>query len=663
MQRIIRLGLWIWIAQVTCSTVFGAELPQTDWGRPKVEVRQSGDQWILQGQRLTVSIRSGDLAIQVKDPDTSWSLEGSKPGDLTVNSAGQSISLRLADAKKIEITPYETGFKTGIKVQLGEFVFQDKPVDVHLQLFLCLQGSDEDLVCEVIADETKTAVKQCLWPGAFEPAGIDATIVPFMQGMLLPKDWPRTVFLYDTLSYGRGLYMPWWGHQKGESAAMVILETPADGGCHFSHPAGGPTRISTRWVHSLGKLNYPRRARLCFVGKGNYVTLAKRYRRYVVDTGAFVSLKEKIARSPIVERLIGSPVVHTGTLTHIQPESSYYNKEDPSKNHTVVRFDETARQLRELAKTGIGRAYVHLDGWGFRGYDNLHPDILPPSTEAGGWEGLKALAETCDQIGFVFALHDQYRDYYLDAKSYQDRHTILDEDGKRWFGSTWYGGKQSILCSSLAPGHVGKNYTEILAHGIKVRGAYLDVFAVVPPDECYNPEHPVTRAQCMVNRGDCFDFIRSRVGVVSSEEPADWAVPYLDLVHHGPFALDPNPGHGQAMGIPIPLFNLVYHDALLLPWSQGRGEWGIPEKDFGYLYGLANAGMPYASMAPGPEELQHLRTACSLHKRLALTEMIDHRFLDGTFRKQQTRFANGTTITIDLDKDTVEIAPPLPAGQ
>ena len=116
------------------------------------------------------------------------------------------------------------------------------------------------------------------------------------------------------------------------------------------------------------------------------------------------------------------------------------------------------------------------------------------------------------------------------------------------FHSVWYGGKQSVLCPRLALGHVKKNYSWLLDHGIKMRGAYLDVFAVVPPDECYNPEHPATRTDCLNYRGMCLDFIRSQGGVVSSEEPADWAIPHLDLVHHGPHALDAGPrqrsGHG-----------------------------------------------------------------------------------------------------------------------
>jgi hypothetical protein len=642
-----------------CNCVCSGKLVQTDWGSPEVEVKQDATQWIIQGERLTVVVDSNTLAMQVKDADVSWNIEGSRQGDLIVEDGGRNFPLSLKDAKEIKIEPYETGFMSGVKIRLNNYVHQDNLLEVALQLNICLQAPDEDLVCELIATENAVAVKQCLWPAPFEPESFDYTVVPFMQGMLLPKEWPQRVWLYDTISYGRGLYMPWWGHQKGDSVVMIILETPADGGCHFSHPAGGPTRIGARWVHSLGKFSYPRRARLCFFKKGDYVTLAKRYRHYVIENGSFVSLKEKIARSPIVKRLIGSPVIHTGILTHIQPESSYYNKEDPNKNHYYVSFDKRAEQLRALEKRGVKQAYVHLDGWGFRGYDNLHPDVLPPSPEAGGWEGLHALAQTCDDVGFVFALHDQYRDYYLDAKSYNPRHTIIQENGQRPYGSTWYGGKQSILCSSLALGHVIKNYRSILNHNVKIRGAYLDVFSIVPPDECYNPEHPVTRKQCLDKRGDCFDFIRTQVGVVSSEEPTDWAIPYLDLVHHAPFALSPNPGHGPAMGIPIPLFSLVYHDAIFIPWSLGKGAWGIPENDLGYLHGLANAGLPYLSITPGQAELERVRTICNLNKRLALVEMTGHKFLDDKYRRQQTTFADGTKVTIDLDKDTFTIVPEL----
>ena len=644
-----------------CVSCFGwaaaNELAQDEWGAPKVQVQQKEGKWSIDGLKNRVELNPSDLQMTVHAGGQDWSMMPSFSGDLIVEKAGKTFALRLADAGEKLICPYQTGFKTGIKIDLGNFRHEKDEIDLQISLFVCLQGQYEELVCELVPQEKTTTILECFWPGAIADTCFDTTIVPFMQGMLLPKDWPDKVWLYDSVCYGRGLYMPWWGHQKENSAILVLIETPADAGCRFEHPPGGPTKMQLKWIHCLGKLQYPRRVRLCFFEKGNYVDMAKRYRQHVKETGHFVGLKEKIARNLLVERLIGCPVIHTGILSHIQPESRYYHKDDPAKNHQLTSFDERAQQLRQLADKGINRAYVHLDGWGFRGYDNLHPDILPPCPEAGGWQGMKDFAETCDQLGYVFAIHDQYRDYYLDAKSYDARHTILDRNGNRPYGSTWFGGKQSIICPRLALGHVKKNYLSLLEHGVKVRGAYLDVFAVVPPDECYNPEHPASRADCLKYRGMCLDFIRATGGVVSSEEPADWAIPHIDLVHHGPYALVPDPGHGPAMGIPVPLFNLVYHDAILLPWSLGKGGWGIPQNDLGLLHGLANAGLPYLSLNPGEQELKQVRTMCALHQRVGLLEMTKHEFLDKSFRKQRTTFADGTTVTIDQDNDDFEISP------
>ncbi|MBN2375579.1 MAG: family 16 glycosylhydrolase [Sedimentisphaerales bacterium] len=646
-------------AQQKPGNVNGVQGAGDDWGNPKIAVEQKEGEWVIAGKIRRVVFNKGDFSIVVQAGGVKWKMNGCAGDDITVESGGQRRNFKLCDAKKVEISSYENGFAKGVKVRLEGFKSQEEKIDLALSLFICLEGADEELVFLVVPEEKEAALKECLWPKGFAAESFDFTVVPFMQGMLLGKNHPDKVWLYDTVSYGRGLYMPWWGHQQGKAAAAVILESPDDAGCRFAHPAGGPTQMQPRWMHSLGKMRYKRQLRICFFEQGNYVDLAKRYRKYVIETGHFVSLAEKIARNPIVGRLIGSPVIHTNILYHIQPDSSYYDKDNPQKNHQLTTFAERAEHLRKLSEKGIKQAYVHLDGWGFRGYDNLHPDILPPCPEAGGWKGMKLFGETCEELGYVFAVHDQYRDYYLDAKSYDDEHCLVQEDGHRPYGSTWFGGKQSILCPSLSPGHVRKNHTSILAHGVKLRGAYLDVFAVVPPEECYHPDHPVTRSECLRYRGDCLDFIRTQVGVVSSEEPADWAIPHLDLVHHGPYALVPNPGKGPAMGIPVPLFSLVYHDALLLPWTLTKGGWGIPDNDWGLLHGLANAGLPYLSLNPGEEELKRVRTMCDLHRRVGMLEMTGHEFLDGGWRRQRTTFADGTTVTVDFDADTYEITPAL----
>jgi len=111
----------------------------------------------------------------------------------------------------------------------------------------------------------------------------------------------------------------------------------------------------------------------------------------------------------------------------------------------------------------------------------------------------------------------------------------------------------------------------------------------------------------------------------------------------------------------VPLFNLVYHDAILLPWccDVTKGGWGIPQTDCGLLHALANAGMPYLSIEPSDEELERVRTVARLHARIGQARMVNHEFLDSSYRRQRTSYDDGTTVTIDLDAGHFEISPPL----
>ena len=59
-------------------------------------------------------------------------------------------------------------------------------------------------------------------------------------------------------------------------------------------------------------------------------------------------------------------------------------------------------------------------------------------------------------------------------------------------------------------------------------------------------------------------------------------------------------------GIPVPLFNLVYHDAIMTPYDSSD------------LNGYLNAGVPQiAARLPGERRLAHVRRMAALHERLA----------------------------------------------
>jgi len=629
---------------------------------PQINVTHNNAEWLIQGSHHSVVLNEKTLDITVKDGNINWPFLPSDNSDIMCGYKGDTLHLRLTDAGKIECAQYKTGYSQGAKIVLSQFKHGANTLDMDLQLFITLEGDSEDLVFTVIAHEGDASIKKMSWPKGFSPEISDYIVWPNIQGILLPRNWPKKVsmYRYEDAGNGRGLSMPWWGYLQGKAAAMAILETPLDAYSKLIHPAGGPTIMNPEWLHSLGKLNYPRKIRFCFFQNGNYVTLAKRYREYAIEKGNFVSLKEKITRTPSLGKLIGSPIVHTGILYHTQPASDLYDTMNPAKNHVLVSFYERAKQLQELSdKWNIKQAYVHLDGWETRGYDNLHPDVLPPCAEAGGWEGMKYFSRVCDSLNYLFVIHDQYRDFYCDAASYDPRHSILTEEKEVPLDHKWLGGEQAILCASLAPGYLKRNYSGLLANGVKLKGAYLDVFSVITPEECYNPEHPMTRSDCVKYRAECFNYVRSMGGIISSEEAEDWSLPYIDLVHHSPFISDPKPNEISPFGIPIPLFSLVYHDALIIPWSLGKDISDAAGNNYIYLYNLTCAGMPYLSITPNEAEMEKAKTMCALNKRVGLLEMTNHEFIDGNFHKQRTTFADGTTVTIDLDANTFDINPPL----
>jgi len=657
-------------------------LPREQWGAMSVSTSHTGGTWIVAGKHNRVTLDESNLAIKVEAGPVTWTMAGSLPDDMRVSARGEEFHLRLADAGKIAIEPFDAAFKTGLKITLGQFQGNGQvrggfPLDLKLYLTVCLEGQDEDLSLDIAAAEGEAVVRQLDWPKQLDPSdAFDLTVLSNRWGTLLPRHWPKEYSPIRAMTKeGRidaadgsvvesnlieSWSMSWWGFQKGESAMMVLIETPDDAAYKFRHPAGGPTVIGPRWRARLGRFGYPRSARLIFFAKGNYVTMAKRYRRHVMNTGQFVSLRDKITRAPLVKELIGTPHTRLHTLTNYRPGGFRYDPANKAKNFHVITFDQQAERVRNWKARGIDRLYVCLAGWPYRGYDRQHPDELPPAPEAGGWDGLKRFAETLHELNYLFVLHDQYRDYYTDAPSFQEQFAIHEESmvrpprvfpGSR-FGQTkvgyipymdhWDGGVMSYLSPRFQLGNLEKNYRLMFEHGIRPQGAYLDVFGYVPPDQDFNPEHPSTRTDSMQARAACFRWVHNNLGLVGTEAAADWVIPYVDFG-------SANPGRGRA--IPVPLYQLVYHDAIVTPAAGGAGEGNL----VGLLYGCAPTIGGRAEVTE--EAITAARRMATLHARIGLLEMTNHEFLDRNYRIERTTFSDGTTVTVDFDAGTVEIKP------
>ena len=616
--------------------------------RASGEFVETADSWSVKTPQLALSIARDNLAMLVQTDNHTWHFAASDESD--VEHAGERFAFRDAATKEAE--SFHTGYSAGMSLRLAGFAHAP---ELEFRLTISIIGSE--VVFDLAAKEDGQAFGLVQWPKQLELPALDSvvSVIPRMQGMLLPGNWHQPISAGD-LCNSRSFYMPWWGQIQSGHGVQVILETSDDGGGFYHHPEGGPTRMGPRWYPSMAQFRYARTLRYVFSENATYVSMSKRYRRYVQESGQFVSLKEKLARTPALAEVIGKPVIHVGALYHFVQEASLFHKDMIERNHALNTLESIADGLRRTKANGIDRAYVHLDGWGFYGYDNGHPDVLPAGQEQGGWDGLQYFSDTCAELGYLFAVHDQYRDFYFNAASFDERLTAIRADGSREEHSTWCGGPQTILSPRFAPEYVRRNHDLFAAHGIKVRGAYLDVFAVVPLEESFQPTQPVSRTECAGWRRECFDLLRARGYVVSSEEPADYLVPSLDLVHHGPYATYPNIGGGEACGVPVPLFNLVYHDSILLPWDTGDdGGWGVPKGDAAWLHCLLNAGLPYAGIGAQGEQVKRINELAKFAEHCAFFEMVNHELLDGSQRKQRTTFSDGTQITVDFDAKSYKI--------
>src|SRR4051794_1991766 len=116
-------------------------LPREEWGATAVTVTHEGARWVIAGRRQRVELDERNLSMMVRAGKAVWKMT---PGekDVVVRVAGQDAAVRLADAGKLEVSPYDLGFKTGVKINLSGY----KGSELGFTLTVCLEGKDEELV-------------------------------------------------------------------------------------------------------------------------------------------------------------------------------------------------------------------------------------------------------------------------------------------------------------------------------------------------------------------------------------------------------------------------------------------------------------------------------------------------------------------------------------
>ena len=617
----------------------------------------------------TISLNETTLLLSIERDGASWNWDSGFTPRLTI----EGTSIPFQNASSISHFDWNTGVGTGIRSRYEGFSINGTKTNLIFETIIWIEEVSSDIFFEWIPIcEDNMTISELFWPGymSFEENKENwYTLLTIQQGLLIPNNWKIELeqLFFGGLLCTAGAYMPWFAQVKERQGYIGICEQPWDSAFYAEHPANGPyTHVGMKWGPSLGKIGYKRTMRFTFLFDCDYNDICKVYRTYVKEKGLFCSLAEKAAKTPLVDRLIGSAFMHKGTKTQVMEDSKFFDPAAPNKNNHLTPFHKRTEEIKRYHKKGFKKLYLHLDGFAEPGYDNQHPDYLPACEAAGGWKGLKELADTMHECGYLFGIHDQYRDYYFAAKTFDKNFGCLQMDGNLLEHSMWAGGHQTFLCATQAPFYVKRNFYEIASNQVQLDCAYLDVFTCNDGDECNHPWHRISRRECFEFRGLCFEYLLSKGILPSSEEVTDWSMKSLVFAHYAPYHfMMHKPGTPQ-IGIPLPLFNLVYHDCLIIPWMMDK----VDENDDYMLYALLNGGAPYFIRdAAYPnidgsfetpfsfteeEAYERCRIVAELHEEIAKCEMISHKFLAGDFKRQQTIFSNGTVITIDLEKQTFE---------
>ena len=316
----------------------------------------------IESGSLAVMLDEETLGLRIEKDGVVWNTDPKKTPELIFAEG----TYRFLDAEEISHEAYSFGVGCGIRSHYAGFA----GTPYAFETIIWIEAVDETLWMEWIplCEEGLHPVK-VLWPTAMEfTNGRDDwyTLLTEGQGLLIPNTWKTELgkLSFDGRFETSGGYMPWFGQVKERCGYTAICTTPWNAGYQAEHPAGGPYTSVGAWLEpSLGTMNYRRVFRYTFLNDCDYNDLCKAYRQYVREQGHLRTLKEKAVQNPSIHDLVGTCFVHTGIKTVVQPESGFFDPQNPEKNNRVVPFSVREQQIREIHDLGVEKVYLHLDGW------------------------------------------------------------------------------------------------------------------------------------------------------------------------------------------------------------------------------------------------------------------------------------------------------------
>ena len=526
-----------------------------------------------------------------------------------------------------------------------------------------LTGKSE-LVFSIIAN-LKKATGGFSFPPAFKtPDKNHYLLETDGEGMLLPVDDTQYPLGNGrTYSCGGGLAMAWMGvtDAQFETGYMAILDTPFDAAL-VTKRVNGFITFQPVWMDSMGEFGYTRKVKYVFFDKGGYVAQCKKYREYIWSKNQVVSLKENQKKFPAIEKILGA--VH-------------------------IYVWDRAREVsfaRDLKIAGIDKALILWDPnhtpYPEKGYDTQLKEL-------GFATGAYELFTDGDPKDVITKTDDDMSPGFLRRKNY---HGLFNQIATRKADGSFYSNQFGHY---VCPEAVQKEITRRVEKELKLyphETYFVDVYQANGLYECYSADHRLTRqqyAEAIVNN---LKLLEEKYHTfVGGEWGADFAGSHGVYVHgmmtlqrtwfgsdinkkgtifyYGNWRNNARPSQMLGMRVApdsylkfsineytrVPLYELVYHDAIFTSWRWEDGNHHNPEiwwkKDlFNILYGSAPLWCLDQDLWANYSVsfVESYKKICPWLRQICYDEMLSHRFVTSDHKVQETVYASGKRAVVNF---------------
>ncbi|TWU36103.1 DUF5696 domain-containing protein [Novipirellula artificiosorum] len=334
------------------------------------------------------------------------------------------------------------------------------------------------------------------------------------------------------------------------------------------------------------------------------------------------------------------------------------------------RYAKSREQLMRSFAYGMTDSVVVWHAWQRWGYDYRLPEIYPPNPEFGSEAELRQMIDECRQRDVLFALHDNYIDFYPDAEGFSYRDVIaFDPNGrpvKAWLNE--YRDARSYRYRSDAIAPFLQNNVRRIHASLAPTAYFIDVWSSVKPFDYWTESGNYFDAVFTRDRWrEHFESIRKTLGNDApqiSESGHDQLIGWLDGAQTNHLRVGPPAGGDHAWSVwnincqdaeRIPWFDAVYHDRFALHGAgySNRYQAGLDAPMHGiysddYITTEVLTGHPaMVSDAFGRDGVRKYWLLHDVMRELALQTIDRVEFVEDTLHRQHVRWSGGGDVWVN----------------